>query len=84
PILGATPAAIRSFTGDYHFLSNFCPSPLTIDDIVYPTVEHAFQAMKAVDRPTRAMIAGLLSPADARQEGQCLALRPDWQQVKLP
>lgn len=37
---------INSFTGKYAFLSNFYPSPITIDNIQYPTVEHAFQAQK--------------------------------------
>ena len=37
---------IDCFAGKYAFLSNFYPSPIAPfnDGIVYPTVEHAFQA----------------------------------------
>ena len=39
---------IRSFTGEYRFLSNFFPSPVEFEGLVFPTVEHAFQAAKAL------------------------------------
>lgn len=41
------PEKIRSFTGTHRFLSNFHPAPVLLDGVVYPTVEHAFQAAKA-------------------------------------
>lgn len=41
---------ISRFKGDYFFLSNFAPSPITIDykgeEYSMPTGEHCFQAMK--------------------------------------
>ena len=40
---------IDKFKNEHEFLSNFYPSPITIEDITYPTVEHAFQAAKTLD-----------------------------------
>lgn len=40
---------ITSFTGDHAFLSNFFPHAVTIDCDIYPTNEHAFQALKTDD-----------------------------------
>lgn len=37
---------IDSFTGEYRFLSNFYPSPVSYMDIWFPTVEHAYVASK--------------------------------------
>jgi predicted NAD-dependent protein-ADP-ribosyltransferase YbiA (DUF1768 family) len=33
---------ITSFSGEYAFLSNFFPHPITIDGQTYPTNEHSF------------------------------------------
>ena len=39
--------AITIFDGEYAFLSNFYPSVFEWHGVVYPTVEHFFQAAKA-------------------------------------
>lgn len=74
---------INQFTGKYFFLSNFAPSLLTVDEITYPTVEHAFQAMKTLDPAERAQIAAVATPAAAKWAGRKVALREDWEQVKV-
>lgn len=40
---------VNRFAGIYEFLSNFYPAPVTLDGVVYPTVENAFQAAKTGD-----------------------------------
>ena len=40
------PNIIGSFNGEYEFLSNFYPSPISFDGILYPTNEHAFSSMQ--------------------------------------
>jgi ribA/ribD-fused uncharacterized protein len=47
----STPLVVPKFEGDYRFLSNFYPSPITIEPksvskITFPTGEHMFQALK--------------------------------------
>ena len=74
---------IDRFDGEHAFLSNFWPSPLTLDGITYPTVEHAFQAAKAIDPLERQRIAALPTPGAAKRAGRKVAIRPDWEQVNV-
>lgn len=74
---------IDSFEGEYEFLSNFYPSEINIGGIKYPTVEHAFQAMKVADTRVRLKIAAAPTPGQAKRMGRSVDLRPDWEQVKM-
>jgi ribA/ribD-fused uncharacterized protein len=76
-------AVISRFAGEYAFLSNFAPSPIALDGVVYPTVEHAFQALKTLDPGERARVAALATPARAKRASREVTLRPDWEQVKV-
>lgn len=48
---------IDSFHGEYAFLSNYYDSPIFYDGILYPSVEHAFQAAKTTVFIQRIIIA---------------------------
>jgi len=74
---------IDRFQGEYGFLSNFHAAPITFERIVYPTVEHAFQAAKAKDRALKLSVANAPSPGAAKRMGRKLHLRPDWEMVKV-
>lgn len=74
---------INSFSGNFSFLSNFYPSPVTYEGIEYPTVEHAFQAAKSLHPDIRKSIKELKKPGQAKKYGQKITLRPDWEQVKV-
>ena len=74
---------INSFDGKYYFLSNFYPHPIIEDEIVYPTNEHYFQAMKSLIPEERRKIAACRTPGDAKRLGRRIALRSDWDQIKL-
>jgi N-glycosidase YbiA len=74
---------ISSFTGRYRFLSNFYPSPIRLGTIEYPTVEHAFQALKSHSQAERRRIAALPTPGQAKRAGRLLEIRPDWDSVKV-
>lgn len=39
-------AEIKGFFGEYRFLSNFWPAEVMLDDVVYSSVENAYQAAK--------------------------------------
>lgn len=71
------------FNGKYVFLSNFCPVFITIDRIKYPTVEHAYQAAKTLNRLEKLMIASLASPGRAKRVGRKLNLHSNWDEVKV-
>lgn len=73
---------IASFSGPHSFLSNFHPSPIEIDGVVFPTVEHAYQALKTADPEQYAAIAAAPTPAAAKKLGRKATLRPRWDDVK--
>lgn len=74
---------ITSFHGQYAFLSNFYPSAIFIDGVDYPTVEHAFQAMKTLDNAERNRLALLPTPGQAKRAGRSVELRQDWELIKI-
>ena len=68
--------AIGRFDGVFAWLSNFWPGPL-------PTVEHLFQACKTLDQEQRRLILQAPTPGQAKRLGRGVALRPDWEAVKV-
>jgi ribA/ribD-fused uncharacterized protein len=67
------------FRGKFYFLSNFYP----VNVYGYPSVEHAYQAAKTLDKALRAEIKACKTPAEAKRLGGKLNLRPDWEEIKL-
>lgn len=82
------PRPIGEFNKEWRFLSNFYELERLPDmdfagsDIGYPTVEHAYQAAKTMDRQERKRISLLLKPGTAKYEARKLVLRDDWDAVK--
>lgn len=74
---------IRSFSGEYRWLSNFWPAPVTYQRVLYPTVEHAYQAAKVEDELMRMRIRRCKTPGEAKHLGKTLTLRDDWEEVKV-
>lgn len=70
------------FENEFEFLSNFSKSEIILDGIIYPTVEHFFQAMKTEDPIQRAEIAAAPTPGKAKRLGRKVQLRSDWEEVK--
>lgn len=78
--------AISSFTGNYAFLSNFYPAPVTYMGQTYANSEAAFQAQKTccAKEQQQFSIFRLHNPAEAKKRGRKLNLRPDWNKIKIP
>jgi len=74
---------IDRFVGKYQFLSNFWRCKIRYLGKDYPSVEHAFQAAKAVNDPDRETIRKLIQAKDAKRLGSKIKLRKDWESVKL-
>lgn len=77
---------IKEFRGKYRFLSNFYESIIHHDGILYPTVEHFFQAMKTLIREERIAISQAATAGIAKKMGSPtgykgfkITLRPDWE-----
>ena len=73
---------ITSFSGEHEFLSNFCSSPITVDGIEFPTVEHAFQAAKTFDLTEKHQVAMQTTPGKAKRLGRKVTLRPHWNEIR--
>ena len=73
---------IDEFQGENRFLSNFYPSRVEFDGVVYPTVEHAYQAAKTLDPELRKKVRDAVKPGAAKRLGRGVALRADWETVK--
>lgn len=74
---------IEAFWGANRFLSNFFATEIEAEGDYYPTLEHAFQAMKTSDLRLRTMIRMSPTPGIAKRAGRGLPPRSDWEDVKL-
>ena len=59
--------------------SNFSPHKIWLDDLWWPTTEHAFQAYKSLDPVVQKQVREQASPGKAKYLGGSLRLRPDWE-----
>ncbi len=73
---------IKEFQGDYRFLSNFYPAKVELAGVLYPSVEHAYQAAKSWDSEYRNKILNCRTPGDAKRLGRKAAMRGDWENIK--
>lgn len=95
---------ILEFKGEHGFLSNFAASAIKVPQmpaikgeprmhpasgLVAATVEHAFQALKAANKPDALWVLQAPDAAIAKRRGSKrgegdvrIALRPDWEAVK--
>lgn len=84
-----TLAAIREFSGHHNFLSNFYPCQIRLDNDIYPSVEHAYQAAKTFDRVERLTIRDCGGAGTAKhlgrppEKGGIITLRRGWEELKL-
>jgi len=79
---------INHFAYEYDFLSNFYTVTVHLDGAAYASTEHAYQAAKTLD-PEKRRVFTLdgnpnLTARQAKQIGQNLKLRDDWDKVKVP
>ena len=74
---------IDRFSGQHRFLSNFHPSEVEMDGLIYPTVEHAYQAAKTLNAQQRGVIRVAMTPGKAKRLGRKVDMRPDWHKMKL-
>jgi len=80
---------ISNFRGEYRWLSNFGNSPVHIknpflgNEMKAATVEHAYQAFKTVLLDEREWVLNSKTPRIARNRGQRVTLRDNWDSLKL-
>jgi len=74
---------IGPFEHEFHFLSNFYLSPVVMEGIEFPSVEHAYQAAKTLDVEQRKKIAAAPTAAKSKKMGRAVSLRVNWEAVKV-
>jgi len=73
---------IRSFTGEYAFLSNFHLCKVIYESIEFSCAETAFQAAKCLNEKDRIKFQNM-QPGEAKKLGKKINLRSDWEKVKV-
>jgi ribA/ribD-fused uncharacterized protein len=73
---------IDKFEDKYRFLSNFAPSTIILDGLLFPTVEHAYQALKCVEKSDFERIRKATSPGHAKSLGRKVQMVPNWDDIK--
>lgn len=68
--------------GEYGFLSNFYQFGFELDDKLWMTVEHYYQAQKYAGTELEEQIRLLPTPYDTKKWGKLYKVRSDWGQVK--
>jgi ribA/ribD-fused uncharacterized protein len=81
PEIRKDPEGVYFYGGAF---SNFAASPFLDGDTgrMYPTVEHWFQANKAVHTEDHEWVRAAPNPAEAKRRGRHIRLRDDWEKVK--
>lgn len=79
--------SIQGFFGNgeegYRWLSNFHPCEVADEfDIVYPSTEHAYQAMKTLDRKIREECLNMTC-FQVKKWGQTIPIQEDWDNRKV-
>lgn len=74
---------ITKFFDEYRFLSNFWPCDVEFNGIIYPSVEHAYQAQKTTDIQTRINISKMKTAGEVKTYGKTLPVRCDWDDIKF-
>jgi len=71
---------IKEFKDQWKWLSNFEGSPVKMDGVWFPHVEHAYQAAKSDNPEIRAKFHKLpaMSSGAAKKLGRAIPLHPDW------
>jgi ribA/ribD-fused uncharacterized protein len=74
---------IDSFTGSNEFLRNDYPATIVVDGLLFPTVEHAFQAAKTTDLAEKEAIRMAPTANEAKKLGRHVQLVADWDTQRI-
>ena len=73
---------INSFMGEHRWLSNFEPSMIEYNKLLWISVEHAYHAAKTDSAVEILKIRHCNGPGEARRIGQTVTIRKDWDLIK--
>ena len=73
------------FHSEHAYLSNFYPAPILVDDVLYMTAEHRFQALKcdaAHNQKLKERVIRASTPQEAKKLGDSLDETPEWRRLR--
>ncbi len=75
---------IRGLFGEFRYLSNFEVFDVMVDGDMYGSSEAAYMAQKTLDNEVRKLFqkSSGITPVEARNLGQIIEKRPDWNNLK--
>lgn len=73
---------IDSFKGDFSWLSNFARCKIPYSDVVFPSVENFYQAMKSADSNQITQFL-TITAKESKKLGRTIIKRPDWNDIKI-
>lgn len=73
---------INRFSGDHKFLSNFYPTPVAYNGLVWPSSEHAYMSAKNTNPHYHWMLITAGSSGEAKRLGRRVPLREGWEGMK--
>lgn len=75
---------IKQFKGDYEALSNFSECQIRMGGVYYPSVEHAYQAAKTIDKKERELFLNdNVTAGRAKRIGRTITIREEWDDIKV-
>jgi len=83
PEIQRSPILFYSKSIEYSDFSNFANFPIIINNKIWPTNEHYFQAMKFEGSEREETIRLCKSPSIAKKLGKGGNLRSDWEEIKI-
>lgn len=77
------PNVINRFNLENRFLSNFQASTFFYNGKKYPSVEHAYQALKTLDPDEHELVRNAVSASQAKKLGKtAITIQPGWDEMK--
>ncbi|WP_296210790.1 NADAR family protein [Psychrobacter sp. UBA3480] len=73
---------IKRFADEYRWASNFAACDVVLDDVVYPSVEHAYVAAKTINTQQRLDLLDMTA-GEAKRVGRAFDIREDWLDIKI-
>jgi ribA/ribD-fused uncharacterized protein len=74
---------INRFADQFGWLSNFHPAAITLNEKIWPSVEHFYQAMKSPFPIEQELIRGAATGGRAKRLGREITLRDNWETLKV-
>lgn len=75
---------IKEFQGEFRWLSNFAPCKISLGDLTFPSVEHAYMSCKCEYPQWKQFCVSEPSPGKVKKASKTIKLVSNWELIKVP